>query len=743
MRVRLSFLLLSAAFLTILAAAAPSAVPDPEPEVKPSDTDALTIFRHGADAHGILAANWSTGDACAGRWAGVGCSADGRRVTSLTLPSLDLRGPLDPLSHLAELRALDLRGNRLNGTLDALLRGAPGLVLLYLSRNDVSGAVPSAALARLTRLVRLDLADNSLTGPVPPAPALAGLTALVTLRLQDNLLTGLVPDVAAALPRLADFNASNNQLSGRLPDAMRARFGLASFAGNAGLCGPAPPLPHCEFLPREPAPTPPSSSTSSSSVLPSNPAASSSVASSSPALATQESLSRRPGLSPGAVAGIAVGNALFFALASLLVACCCCGRGGGGEPAAAKKRKRRGGRVGLEDGGGGGALFGHLKGEQQPARPGSAGQCSDGGDSDGARSKLVFFGADGGEEEHGDGDGDGAPLTSHLQGRRGTRFQLEELLRASAEMVGRGSLGTVYRAVLSDGRMVAVKRLRDANPCARDEFHRYMDLIGRLRHPHLVPLRAFYYARQEKLLIYDYLPNGNLHDRLHGHKMSGESALDWTTRVRLLLGAARGLACIHREYRTSGVPHGNVKSTNVLLDKDGAARVADFGLALLLSPAHAIARLGGYTAPEQQDDKRLSQEADVYSFGVLVLEALTGKAPAQHPQPDARKKGAAATSLSLPEWVRSVVREEWTAEVFDVELLRYRDIEEEMVALLHVALACVAPLPEQRPSMGDVVRMIESVPVEQSPAPEEDVDVSVTSPSIGITTDDGDGRLSY
>jgi serine/threonine protein kinase len=235
-----------------------------------------------------------------------------------------------------------------------------------------------------------------------------------------------------------------------------------------------------------------------------------------------------------------------------------------------------------------------------------------------------------------------------LQGRRGTRFQLEELLRASAEMVGRGSLGTVYRAVLSEGCMVAVKRLRDANPCARDEFHRYMDLIGRLRHPHLVPLRAFHYARQEMLLIYDYLPNGNLHDRLHSHKMSGESALDWTTRVRLLLSATRGLACIHREYRTSGVPHDNVKSTNVLLDKDGATRVADFGLALLLSPTHAIARLGCYTAPEQQDDKRLSQEADVYSFGVLVLEALTGKAPAQHPQPDACKKGATTTSLSLP-----------------------------------------------------------------------------------------------
>ncbi|CAM0151447.1 unnamed protein product [Urochloa decumbens] len=758
----LQFLLRSMGFLACLSLAMPAAAaaaasagpvpqpePEPEPEVKPSDTDALTIFRHGADAHGILSANWSTGDACSGRWTGVVCSADGRRVTSLSLPSLDLRGPLDPLSHLGELRALDLRGNRLNGTLDALLRGGvPNLVLLYLSHNDISGGIPDS-IALLPRLARLDLADNSLSGPIPAA-ALGKLPGLLTLKLQDNLLTGLLPDVAAALPRLAEFNASNNQLSGRVPDAMRARFGLASFAGNAGLCGPAPPLPPCSFLPREPAPTPPSSM-----VLPSNPAASSSVASSSPALATPESPlgggagngNGKGGLSPGAIAGIAVGNVLFFfALASLVVACCCCGRGGG-EPAAAKKRKRRG-RVGLEDGDG--VLFGHLKGEQ-PARPGSAGRCSDGGDSDGARSKLVFFGADGeGVEDAGDSDGSavggGAPLTSHLEGRRGSRFQLEELLRASAEMVGRGSLGTVYRAALGDGRMVAVKRLRDANPCAREEFHRYMNLIGRLRHPHLVPLRAFYYAKQEKLLIYDYLPNGNLHDRLHGHKMTGEAALDWTTRVRLLVGAARGLACIHREYRASSVPHGNVKSSNVLLDAGGAARVADFGLALLLSPAHAIARLGGYMAPEQAENKRLSQEADVYSFGVLVLEALTGRSPAAqlpHPLPEGKKSSGAAAAGSLPEWVRSVVREEWTAEVFDVELLRYRDIEEEMVAMLHVALACVATRPEQRPSMADVVRMIESVPVDQWPMPEEDRDVSVTSPSMGATTDDGGGRLSY
>uniref|UniRef100_A0A0E0F9J4 Protein kinase domain-containing protein n=1 Tax=Oryza meridionalis TaxID=40149 RepID=A0A0E0F9J4_9ORYZ len=770
-------LLRSLEFLAIMAVAsslampvaAAAAVPQPEPEVKPSDTDALTIFRNGADAHGILAANWSTSNACAGGWIGVGCSGDGRRVTSLSLPSLDLRGPLDPLSHLGELRALDLRGNRLNGTLDTLLLGVPNLKLLYLSHNDISGAIPDA-IARLLRLLRLDLADNSLRGAIPAA-ALANLTGLLTLKLQDNLLTGLLPDVTAALPRLAEFNASNNQLSGRVPDAMRAKFGLASFAGNAGLCGLAPPLPACSFMPREPAPTSPSVPSSQQSVVPSNPAASSSsVASSSPALAKPESQSRdgpsKGGLSTGAIAGIVVGNALFlFAMLSLLVAYCCCSTTGGESGGEPPKKRKRGGRVGLEDDDDGG-MFGHGKGVQ-PGRPGSAGMRSDdGGDSDGARSKLVFFGVDGGEDDDDDGGGSdssagrratggGWTAAPHQPqgGRRRSRFALEELLRASAEMVGRGSLGTVYRAVLSDGRMVAVKRLRDANPCARDEFHRYMDLIGRLRHPNLVPLRAFYYAKQEKLLIYDYLPNGNLHDRLHGHRMSGESPLDWTTRVRLLLGAARGLACVHREYRTSAIPHGNVKSTNVLLDKNGVACVADFGLALLLSPAHAIARLGGYIAPEQEDNKRLSQEADVYSFGVLVLEALTGKVPAQYPQPspvaaadaagDAQRKDKrCSTVVSLPEWVRSVVREEWTAEVFDVELLRYKDIEEEMVAMLHVALACVTPQPEQRPSMADVVRMIESIPVDQSPFLEEDRDISTMSPSIGITTDDGDGRLS-
>lgn len=218
--------------------------------------------------------------------------------------------------------------------------------------------------------------------------------------------------------------------------------------------------------------------------------------------------------------------------------------------------------------------------------------------------------------------------------------------------------------------------------------------------------------------------------------------LDWTVRFRLMLGAARGLAWIHQEYSVSGIPHGNIKSSNILIGQNHDACIADFGLSLLLSPAHAVARLGGYMAPEQAHSKRLSQEADVYSFGVLILEVLTGRVPTQCPPPltdsTSQKKhnksvGVAnvdASDVGLVEWVRLVVREEWTAEVFDVELLRYKDIEEEMVSMLHVGLACVNQLPENRPSMSEVVKLIEGIRVE---------DQSTLSPSIAAMTDDGDG----
>ena len=226
---------------------------------------------------------------------------------------------------------------------------------------------------------------------------------------------------------------------------------------------------------------------------------------------------------------------------------------------------------------------------------------------------------------------------------------------------------------------------------------------------------------------------------LIGNRGPGRIPLDWTTRISLVLGAARGLAKIHAEYSSAKVPHGNVKSSNVVLDKNGVACISDFGLSLLLNPVHAIARLGGYKAPEQTEQKRLSQQADVYSFGVLLLEVLTGRAPSSYFPSPARPRAIdeGEHAVDLPKWVRSVVKEEWTGEVFDQELLRYKNIEEELVSMLHVGLACVVPQPEKRPTMAEVAKMIEDIRVEQSPLGEDyDESRNSLSPSIP-TTEDG------
>lgn len=217
-----------------------------------------------------------------------------------------------------------------------------------------------------------------------------------------------------------------------------------------------------------------------------------------------------------------------------------------------------------------------------------------------------------------------------------------------------------------------------------------------------------------------------------------ESESIWSARVRLALGTARGLARIHNhqedvvdddddeESRKSNrplIPHGNVKSSNVLIDGNGNARLSDFGLALLLDPANATAKLGGYRAPEQILTKTLSQQADVYAFGIILLELLTGKDPSSEP---------------LPEWVKSGLRkEEGFSEVFDARLLLLQDknVREEMLAMVDVALACVSDDPEHRPMMTEVVNMITSIVRRHEMESEDDPPIS-SSPSIIGNDDD-------
>ncbi|KAL2933511.1 Leucine-rich repeat receptor-like protein kinase PXC1 [Bienertia sinuspersici] len=652
-----------------------------------NDTATLRQFLHDCDPHGNLLSNWSSSsDACTSNWFGVNCSSNGR-VFSLSLPSLNLRGPISSLSSLDQLRILDLSNNRLNGSLSPL-SNCSNLKLVYLSHNDFSGEIPPE-IGKLQRILRFDVSDNNLRGPLPAE--LKSLTRLLTFRVQNNAISGKIPELSETLNHLKELNLSNNELFGKVPNGLLKKFGENSFLGNEKLCGSSP-LPTCSFTSDDG--EPPSASAATAQItVPSNP-------SSNPPLSGGKP---KKGLSHGVIIALIVTNCvLVLVVLSFILAFCCrrCSSSRFDEMDEKENGKRR-------------SSYGSEK--RVYASNASNGGEFDSDETNGTdKSKLVFF-------------------------DRKKQFELEDLLRASAEMLGKGSLGTVYRAVLDDGATVAVKRLKDANPCARKEFEQYMDIIGRLKHPNIVRLRAYYYAREEKLLVYDYLSNGSLHSLLHGNRGPGRIPLDWTTRISLVLGAARGLARVHAEYSSSKIPHGNVKSSNVLLDKNGVACISDFGLSLLLNPAHAIARLGGYKAPEQSETKRLSQHADVYSFGVLLLEVLTAKVPSQFPSPTRLKKNNVEDedeeeSVDLPKWVRSVVRDEWTAEVFDPELLRYKNIEEELVAMLHVAMACVTPQPEKRPTMMEVAKMIEEIRVEQSPLCEDyDESRNSLSPSLPTT----------
>lgn len=177
--------------------------------------------------------------------------------------------------------------------------------------------------------------------------------------------------------------------------------------------------------------------------------------------------------------------------------------------------------------------------------------------------------------------------------------------------------------------------------------------------------------------------------------------MDWETRLRIAIGAARGIARIHSENGGKLV-HGNIKSANIFLNSQQYGCVSDVGLATIMrSLAPPISRAAGYRAPEVTDTRKASQPSDVYSFGVVLLELLTGKSPIHTTAGD--------EIVHLVRWVHSVVREEWTAEVFDLELMRYPNIEEEMVEMLQIAMSCVVRTPDQRPNILDVVQLIENV----------------------------------
>lgn len=183
-----------------------------------------------------------------------------------------------------------------------------------------------------------------------------------------------------------------------------------------------------------------------------------------------------------------------------------------------------------------------------------------------------------------------------------------------------------------------------------------------------------------------------------GERVAGRAPLSWEIRCGIALGAARGIDYLHSQCPT--VIHGNIKSSNILLTESYGAQVSEFGIVQLVSVTSSL-RHSGYCAPETRGSFAVSQKADVYGFGVVLLELLTAKPPTY--------ALSGGEPMDLPRWVESVAQERWKIDVFDLELLRYGDIEEQVVQMLHLALECASRHPDRRPTMAEVARRIEEV----------------------------------
>ncbi|KVI10410.1 leucine-rich repeat receptor-like protein kinase PXC1 [Cynara cardunculus var. scolymus] len=273
--------------------------------------------------------------------------------------------------------------------------------------------------------------------------------------------------------------------------------------------------------------------------------------------------------------------------------------------------------------------------------------------------------------------------------REEEQFKLENLLDAGADMQNQNYCSSLYKVQLNNNGVYAVKRLKKLQE-SYDDFDRTMTMVGKLNHPNIIPLVAYSCQGDEKLLIYKYQKKGSLLSLMERY-IEGKRDFPWKLRLSMAVGIARGLDHIYRSFEGSEtIPHGNIKLSNILLDENHEALISEYGYSNFLDPKSVcLFSNNGYTAPE----RCLSEQGDVFSFGVILLELLTGKI--------VEKSG-----LDLPKWVKAMVREEWTGEVFDKEIAK---VGMYAFPLLNVSLKCVAHFPENRPGIGEVLEKIMEV----------------------------------
>lgn len=557
---------------------------------------------------------------------------------------------------------------------------------LILAGNRFSGSIPAGIWSELTDLIQLDLSRNQLTGPIPED--LGELQSLSgTLNLSFNQLSGQIPKSLGNLPMTLSFDFRNNNLSGEVPQTGSfASQGPTAFLNNPFLCGfPLQRSCQKQHDPSEMAPSLQANSTRQ----------------------PYEGSHKRGALDPGIIVLVSAADAAVVAFIGLIVVYIYWKRKDDGNSRSCTGKTKLGGN----NEGAGKSLCLCLR---------------SGFDDSGADSDKTSAGGGGGG-----GAGGGGAEGELVAVDKGFHCELDELLRASAYVLGKSGLGIVYKVVLGNGIPVAVRRLGEGGEQRYREFAAEIQAIGKVRHPNIVRLRAYYWAPDEKLLVSDYVSNGNLAAALRGKAGQTNSSLPWAIRLKIAQGTARGLAYLH-ECSPRKFVHGDIKPSNILLDQDFHPYISDFGLNRLINlagnnPSSSSSGGGGfiggalpsyiksthtektdkYRAPEARlPGSRPTQKWDVYAFGVVLLELLTGKSP----EPSSPTPSTSSEMYDLVRWVRKGFDEEIPlSEMVDPLLLQEVHAKKEVLAVFHLALACTEGDPEIRPAAKTLSENLEKI----------------------------------
>lgn len=669
----------------------------------------LTLKQSLTDPQGSML-NWNYSDENPCSWNGITCKD--QTVVSISIPKRKLYGSLpSSLGSLSQLRHVNFRNNKLFGNLPPQLFQAQGLQSLVLYGNSLSGSLPTqiqnlrylqtldlsqnffngslpAAIVQCKRLRTLVLSHNNFTGPLPNGFG-TGLSSLERLDLSFNQFNGSIPSDLGNLSSLqGTVDLSHNHFSGSIPASLGnlpekvyidltynnlngpipqngalMNRGPTAFIGNPGLCGP--PLKNsCG------SDTPSAGSSSSFPFIPDNYTPQSGNGS--------MGSEKNKGLSKGAVVGIVVGDIVGICLLGLLFSFC----------------------------------YSRVFGFNQDLDENEVSKGRKG------RKECFCFRKDESEalSDHNVEQYDLVPLDSHVN------FDLDELLKASAFVLGKSGIGIMYKVVLEDGLALAVRRLGEGGSQRFKEFQTEVEAIGKLRHPNIATLRAYYWSVDEKLLIYDYISNGSLATAIHGKAgVDTFTPLSWSNRFKIMKGTAKGLAYLH-EFSPKKYVHGDLKPSNILLGHNMEPHISDFGVGRLANIAGGSPTLqsnrvaaekvqgrqksmstevstnvlgSGYMAPEAMKVVKPSQKWDVYSYGVILLEMITGRSSIVV---------VGNSEMDLVQWIQFCIEEKKPLlEVLDPYLADDADKEEEIIEVLKIAMACVHSSPEKRPTMRHVL----------------------------------------